>query len=499
MQEIVLCATAASSSSASSSTGPGCIALHDLQTGNSLASFKQTNAPRNSTAILESTGSEGGFMLSCQPDKSILNVYNFQKDQLAMKIVLPEKLTCIALDPRGHYCAGGTAQGRIYLWEVSSGILYNAWDGHYRQVTVLRFTRDGAALISGSDDSGVSVWSVSRLVDDDLQNELPLPYTTLSDHTLPITDITCGVGVFPQLRVLTASVDHSVKVWDLATKSLLTTFTFPQVISCLAWDVAERFFFAAAPDGSVHQVNLFRDADEKSGIPAEAVGGAGLSDVIRIEDIPAEARRKRLISVSEPVSALCISATGALLLVGTTSGPVHVYDIPSHQLLRTITTHKGFTVTHLATMLKPPDLVGHVSLSMSAGDPKDVVPVRPVAAFQRMRDAKARTAHEIATLLPPSARAADIAYSEDEMLRDHAFFLQPAQTSGGQQDAVTLQARVTDLEGEVAALREQLGKAKGVNDMMWDNIVQKVVRNRQTGAPDDGEADEERKRKRGRT
>ena len=79
MQEIVLCATAASSSSASSSTGPGCIALHDLQTGNSLASFKQTNAPRNSTAILESTGSEGGFMLSCQPDKSILNVYNFQK------------------------------------------------------------------------------------------------------------------------------------------------------------------------------------------------------------------------------------------------------------------------------------------------------------------------------------------------------------------------------------------------------------------------------------
>ncbi|KAL1738639.1 WD40-repeat-containing domain protein, partial [Schizophyllum fasciatum] len=298
-------------------------------TGNSLASFKQTNAPRDSTAFLESTGSEGGFILSCQPDKSILNVYNFQKDQLAMKIVLPEKLTCIALDPRGHYCAGGTAQGRIYLWEasgypqlprdvltnrgpeqVASGILYNAWDGHYRQVTVLRFTRDGAALISGSDDSGVSVWSVTRLVDDDLQNELPLPYTTLSDHTLPITDISCGVGVFPQCRVLTASVDHSVKVWDLATKSLLTTFTFPQVISRLAWDVAERFIFAAAPDGSIHQVNLFRDADEKSRIPAEAVGGAGLSDIIRIEDIPAEARRKRLISVGYEIVISSITASG---------------------------------------------------------------------------------------------------------------------------------------------------------------------------------------------
>jgi len=29
---------------------------------------------------------------------------------------------------------------------------------------VVRFTNDGAALLSGSDDSGVSVWSVSRSV-----------------------------------------------------------------------------------------------------------------------------------------------------------------------------------------------------------------------------------------------------------------------------------------------------------------------------------------------
>jgi pre-rRNA-processing protein IPI3 len=37
-----------------------------------------------------------------------------------MKIVLPEKLSCIAVDSRGEFCAGGTAQGRIYLWEASS-------------------------------------------------------------------------------------------------------------------------------------------------------------------------------------------------------------------------------------------------------------------------------------------------------------------------------------------------------------------------------------------
>lgn len=51
-----------------------------------------------------------------------------------------------------------------------------------------------------------------RLLDDELQNDLPSPYTTLSDHTLPITDIACGIGPFPSCRVLTSSVDHSVKV-----------------------------------------------------------------------------------------------------------------------------------------------------------------------------------------------------------------------------------------------------------------------------------------------
>ena len=31
-------------------------------------------------------------------------------------------------------------------------------------MTVLRFTPDGTALLSGSEDSGVSVWSVSRSI-----------------------------------------------------------------------------------------------------------------------------------------------------------------------------------------------------------------------------------------------------------------------------------------------------------------------------------------------
>src|SRR5579863_2179321 len=101
----------------------------------------------------------------------------------------------------------------------------------------------------------------------------------------------------------------------------------------------------------------------------------------------------------EPVTALALSLTGALLLAGTASGNVHVYDVPSHQLLRTINAHSGpgLAVTYLVTLLKPPDLVGHVRLG---GDKDCGIPVRPIVPFQRMREARAREAHEVTMMLP---------------------------------------------------------------------------------------------------
>jgi pre-rRNA-processing protein IPI3 len=133
LQEIILCSTAPSGASGEH----GIIAIHDIETGSTLASFKHTNSTPHGTTFTESRNAQGGFILSLQRDKPILNVYNFQKvflsfygrssgrnlrgiqDQIALKIVLPEKLTCIAMDHRGDYCAGGTAHGRIHFWEVS--------------------------------------------------------------------------------------------------------------------------------------------------------------------------------------------------------------------------------------------------------------------------------------------------------------------------------------------------------------------------------------------
>lgn len=49
-------------------------------------------------------------------------------------------------------------------------------------------------------------------------------------------------------------------------------------------------------------------------------------------------------------------------------------------------------------MLKPPDLIGHVNLDFRVGssaDLKDTIPIKSIVPFQRMKDMKAREAHEI--------------------------------------------------------------------------------------------------------
>ena len=36
-----------------------------------------------------------------------------------LKLHLPEKLSCFKVSPNGHWAAGGSPTGHIYLWEVS--------------------------------------------------------------------------------------------------------------------------------------------------------------------------------------------------------------------------------------------------------------------------------------------------------------------------------------------------------------------------------------------
>lgn len=62
----------------------------------------------------------------------------------------------------------------------------------------------------------------------------------------------------------------------------------------LAWDVTERLYFAASEDGSIQQVNLFRQREDKFSRTGMEAAGGGVPETIRVDS---EQSTKRLISV----------------------------------------------------------------------------------------------------------------------------------------------------------------------------------------------------------
>ncbi|KAF9950753.1 Pre-rRNA-processing protein ipi3 [Mortierella alpina] len=360
----------------SSEANDGTTYLWNLHTGSMLGSFKQNVSPLQSLALVSNPRNLGSLFLSSQAEKGMMHVYNFQKDQVYMKFPLPDKIVCLATSNRGTYCAGGTESGRIHIWEIATGILHRTFDAHYKKITALRFSTDDTVMFSGSEDAVVHVWMVNSLLDDS-QTDSPAPHYSWTDHTLSITDIQPGVGRFHGARVLTSSLDHTCKLWDLSTGSLLTTFLFPTKIMALALDPAERYFLAASgtpastaataneADYLIYQALLYKAKHTQQGYTTmEAVDGdSGLEQIglggakrngVRGGDLVFRGHH-------HPILRLALNFDGSALVSGDSKGHLMVWDVASRQMVREIKQHKG-AISSIHTMFQPADLYSNTTL-----------------------------------------------------------------------------------------------------------------------------------------
>jgi pre-rRNA-processing protein IPI3 len=101
------------------------------------------------------------------------------------------------------------------------------------------------------------------------------------------------------------------------------------------------------------------------------------------------------------------------------------------------------------------------------------------------------------------------AYPREELLRDWEYFVQPRPAAASENGATPAETRpdgrMAELEDEVARLKSQLARAKGMNDVMWETLMQSVAaQGKEMAAPDHIPADSHedtngRERKRGKT
>src|SRR5260221_9494402 len=120
------------------------------------------------------------------------------------------------------------------------------------------------------------LWTLPKpcsIIDYAPESDVPTPLITLSDHTLPITDIQVGFGPITTARIFSASMDSTVKVWTTSpttgqsgpSGALIATFAFPSPIQHLAVDPSGRYFFAGSrkESGEVYQVRMYRQKEER--------------------------------------------------------------------------------------------------------------------------------------------------------------------------------------------------------------------------------------------
>ena len=93
-------------------------------------------------------GGTGGTLCAIEADKAVLVLYSWQRDQPIARIVLPQKMTCASLSPQGTWVATGTADGRLFVWDVASGALLTSFEAHYRAMTTIAWTSDSAAIVA---------------------------------------------------------------------------------------------------------------------------------------------------------------------------------------------------------------------------------------------------------------------------------------------------------------------------------------------------------------
>ncbi|OXG78983.1 pre-rRNA-processing protein IPI3 [Cryptococcus neoformans Gb118] len=475
-QELVL--------SAPSSASTAAIHLHDLLTSSSVHAFKPCTTAPYSLAHVPTYNDQGGAVFAVQEDKALLHVWAWQKDQMHLKLHLPEKMTCFTVSPNGYWAAAGSHNGHIYLWELSSGLLVSSHTGHYRALTSLTFTPDSRLLISTSLDSSTHIYLVSQLIDPEDPTKAGKPYGTLKDHNLAVRCIGLGrVAGSQGGRLWTASDDGTVKMWSLHPPfDLLCTFVLPPTCTptTLAVDPSERFFYVGTTQGDVYHIPLFRkrtvlgdhhhhhqhpSALESPQDEWEAVGGgaehASASAPIKTQDAVIS-----LKDAKESITSLALSLSSTHLLVGTSTGTIQIHSLPSHQHLRTLSPHAG-PVTHLSTLLRPADLVG------SVGAKSEEIPIMEIKPLDRLKLRSPQESHEPTVLLRPSTSTSyPASLLSDLRLPPRA----PLSKLGGRQQAVVGNAGTTGeqmerLLAENKRLKAAFDRAEKINEKLWDKVM----------------------------
>ncbi len=275
-----------------------------------------------------------GAYLAVGAMDGIINIYDVKNDYTILHTLnIESDLESMVWHQRGPILLCGSSVGNIWMWDAVTGQCMRVLAGHSDAVRCVAFTLDGKSVLSGGDDCTTALWNPKTgkptfhnrghfaheapVITLKQHPSQPLYVSGAEDgsvfvastvngkilhrlteaHTDSVESVSFGKGPNPLLA--TASVDKTVKLYDLArTAQLRQTLAHPDAVLSMNWHPTKPVIYTVCADG------VIRAWHSLSGDLLKSFSGH-----------------------TDSIIAACVSKTGTKLLTGSDDKTVRVFDI----------------------------------------------------------------------------------------------------------------------------------------------------------------------------
>ena len=276
-------------------------------------------------------------------------IYEMPSFNLIQKLSMGNNsVSTVSINKTGEWLALGSkklGQLIVYEWQSESYILKQ--QGHFDIMNSLCYSPDGSKVVTASDDGKIKIWDVNS----------GFCLATFNEHQSSVTQIQ-----FAQRgQVLySASLDGTVKAWDLLRYRNFRTFTSTERLSfhCLAVDPSGEIVCAGSQDSYeifVWNVQTGPLLDTLSGHTGPishlqfskengVLASASWDKTIRIWSIFSRSQDVEPIEVFSDVTSLSIRFDGKHVACSTIQGQILIFDIENAKQIGNIDGKKDINV-----------------------------------------------------------------------------------------------------------------------------------------------------------
>mmetsp|Transcript_696 Transcript_696/g.945 ORF Transcript_696/g.945 Transcript_696/m.945 type:complete len:460 (+) Transcript_696:70-1449(+) len=247
--------------------------------------------------------------------KDDIQIWSWRDGKSLMKMPMKSSFRCISA--RGGYLVAGDGQGRVHVWDASSGWLLKIFHAHYKAVTTVELSECGSLILTGGADAVVSCWLVTDILALGTSETAEPLYTFPELHSLPITCISLGLSGAPSLAV-SGSLDGVLGVIKVANGERLGGTHIGSAIMSICIDSLERVAICGCRDGSVRKVSLQRSQNNSD---------SSSSSKYSVEEFKGHQKE---------VSGIALTFEESQIVSSSLDGKILIRDFDTMHILKTI-------------------------------------------------------------------------------------------------------------------------------------------------------------------